>query len=130
MSLFEGLSIIIIPFETEFTRAKVTLHWDEMEVRFCRISVNKQGKIYFQPPSLRATSHTDCFIVLDPVEWKRLSDMVLEQYFTSLKKKVETGEMRQEFYDQIMEKQKTVELDLDEIARQIDSNKHSTNPTY
>ncbi len=65
--------------------AKATLNWqNEFEVRFFRITVNKQGGIWIQPPSLKGFGWAVCFAVLDVEEWNRLKRKISDAFFQAL----------------------------------------------
>lgn len=65
--------------------ARATLNWqNEFEVRFFRITLNKQGGLWIQPPSLKNYNYAVCFAVLDKEKWQKLVRKISDSFTQEL----------------------------------------------
>lgn len=70
--------------------AVVTLSWlDEFEIRFCRLTIRKDGSLWFQPPALKEFGWAKCFAINDKDIWKAFEQKVIEKFLLELEEKVE-----------------------------------------
>lgn len=104
------LAIVTLGFESKF------------EIRYCRITRNKNGLPWLQPPSLREQGWKRCFVVLKKEDWHKLSKRVIEKFLKELELKVEEGIYSRELFEGLKDYQDKEDIsdeDLNKIDKAI-----------
>jgi len=92
--------------------AKVTLSWDEFEIRYCRITRHPDGSPWFQPPALVEFGWKKCFYVKNVDDWHRLEGRVIKKLFECLEKE---SAYSKEFIAELKKSKNEEEINIDEI---------------
>lgn len=95
--------------------AKVTLNFqNQFEIRFCRLTITKDGHLWFQPPALKEYGWAKCFGIIDKEKYNGFSKRVIGEFYKEFQKQTEEGLVPPSFIEKL-NKIKEQEINPDDI---------------